>query len=173
MKNLGFHSCTMGWLASFLQDHQVCLRFNNTLSEEQGQPVGVPQGSPILPVLSIVYTSPLLHLMRAWFQSSMRMYVDNSLFFACGDTWDKVCHLLHTGYRQCVEWLQSIGLSIELDKTELMFFQKPQEQHPVPCPSSLTLWDPESASKYTVRPVETLHYLGFFLHWCLNWELHI
>jgi hypothetical protein len=135
--------------------------------------VGVPQGSPISPVLSVVYTSPLLHLMRAWFNSSMRMYVDNGLFFACGDTWEEVCHLLRSGYRQCTEWLATVGLAIEPDKSELMFFQKPQERHPVPRPSSLNLWDPESASEYTVRPVETLHYLGFFLHWRLNWEPHV
>jgi hypothetical protein len=72
-----------------------------------------------------------------------------------------------------MEWLKAVGLGIEPDKTELMFFQKPQEHHPVPRPTGLTLWDPESSSKYTVRPVETLHYLGFFLYWRLNWEPHV
>jgi hypothetical protein len=72
-----------------------------------------------------------------------------------------------------MEWLATVGLAIELDKSELMFFQKPQERHPVPRPSSLNLWDPESAREYTVRPVETLRYLGFFLHWRLNWEPHV
>src|SRR6266702_2884581 len=32
--------------------------------------------------------------------------------------------------------------------------------------------DLHGASSYTVRPVEMLRYLGFFLHWRLNWEPH-
>lgn len=36
------------------------MTFNGITSMEQEQPVGTPQGSPVLPVLSALYTLPLL-----------------------------------------------------------------------------------------------------------------
>ena len=158
---------------SFLQDRRVCLQFNNTLSDTLTQPEGVPQGSPISPVLSVLYMSPLLHLMCEWNSSSLTMYVDNGLLFACGKDWDNVTTLLRARYHQCVEWLTAVGLLVGPDKTELMFFQWPQERHPVPHPTSISLWNPTTREDYMVHPVDTLWYLGFFLHFCLNWEPHV
>ena len=54
-----------------------------------------------------------------------------------------------------------------------MFFQCPQECHPVPCPTSLSLWNPTTETEYVVHPTDTLRYLGFFLHFRLNWEPHV
>jgi hypothetical protein len=72
-----------------------------------------------------------------------------------------------------MDWLRRAGLAIEPDKTELMFFQRPRERHPVPRPTRLLLPDPEANTYYVVKPVETLRYLGFFFHWRLNWEYHV
>ena len=170
---LGFSSRVTGWLSEFLKGRKVRLRFNNILSEERGQPVGVPQGSPISPVLSILYTSPLLHLMKEWSNSSLGMYVDDGVIFACGDRWEEVTAVLQARYQICMDWLQWAGLAIEPDKTELMFFQRPYERNPEPRPSQLTLPNPATGSHYIARAAETLRYLGFFFHWRLNWEPHV
>ena len=171
--SLGFNSKVTGWLAEFLKERKVRLRFNNILSEERGQPVGVPQGSPISPVLSILYTAPLLHLMKEWSNSSLGMYVDDGVIFACGDTWEKVTAMLQSRYQICAEWLRKVGLAIEPEKTELMFFQRPYERNPGPRPTQLTLPDPTTNSHYVAQSAETLRYLGFFFHWQLNWEPHV
>ena len=92
--NLGFDPLTTGWVREFLRDRKVCLSFNNITSEERTQPVGVPQGSPLSPVLSIIYTSGLLHLMKNWNNSSLGMYVDDGALFACAEEWVDVDKLL-------------------------------------------------------------------------------
>jgi hypothetical protein len=38
--------------------------------------------------------SPLLHFVARWNHSSLGMYVDDGLLFACAETWDAVCTLL-------------------------------------------------------------------------------
>jgi hypothetical protein len=143
-------------------DRKVSLQFNNLLASEQDQPVGVPQGSPISPVLSVAYTSSLLHKMGSWTNSSLGMYVDDGILFACADSWEAVQDTLRSWYAICEEWLCQVGLSAEPDKTELLYFQKPFERNAVPAPSSITL--PCAASTYKVRAVETLRYLGFFIN---------
>jgi hypothetical protein len=143
------------------------------ISEERGQPIGVPQGLPLSPVYSITYTLSLLAKMRGWNNSSLGMYVDDGILFAVAEEWGDMEKLLRARYTVCEEWLQCLGLAIELDKTELLFFQKPYERNTVPAPTQLVLPDPTIYSYYMVHPVENLRYLGFFINRWLKWEPHV
>ena len=171
--NLGYAPELVEWTHSFLKDCKVHLSFNNITSEEQDQPVGVLQGSPLSPVLSITYTSSLLHKMRSWPNSFLGMYVDDSILFACAEEWAEVAGLLWARYSVCEEWLQQSGLVIELDKTKLLFFQKPYEHSPLPASTHLILPDWEHFTYYVVQPSENLQYLRFFINHRLKWEHHI
>jgi hypothetical protein len=173
LQNMGFANELVTWAALFLANRRVKLRFNNILSEERVQLVGVPQGSPLSPVLSIAYTAPLLGKMANWNNSSLGMYMDDGLLFACAEEWDNVTKLLQARYSVCVEWLTRLGLAVEADKTELLFFQKPYERNPMPAPTRLILPQPEINSYFTVQPVDTLRYLSFFINRRLKWEPHV
>jgi hypothetical protein len=172
IRNMGFSPSLACWAESFLANHKVCLRFNSITLNKQEQPVGIPQGSLLSPVLSITYTSPLLQKMGRWNNSSLGMYINDGILFACKEEWTDVERLLQAWYTICDEWLCRSGLVIEPDKTELLFFQKPYKCNPMPSPH-LLLPDWDVSSYYMVRPVETLRYLGFFIHHCLKWEPHV
>jgi len=72
--NLGFAPELTNWCRSFLKDHTVKLKFNGKTSDLFDYVVGTPQGSPVSPVLSTIYTSPLLHKMKEWTNTSLGMY---------------------------------------------------------------------------------------------------
>jgi hypothetical protein len=139
LENSGYPPELVRWSEAFLCDRKVCLSFNNCTSKERGQPIGVPQGSPLSPVFSITYTSSLLAKMKGWNNSSLGMYMDDSILFACAQEWGEVERLLWAWYMICEEWLRRSGLAIKLDKTELLFFQKPYERNSVLAPSRLIL----------------------------------
>jgi hypothetical protein len=80
LENLGYPPELVRWSEAFLRDRKVHLSFNNVISEERGQPIGVPQGSPLSPVYSITYTSSLLAKMKEWTNSSLGMYVDDGSY---------------------------------------------------------------------------------------------
>jgi retron-type reverse transcriptase len=44
--------------------------------------MGTPQGSPISPVLAIIYASPILHLAKKWDNTTLSMYMDDGVIFA-------------------------------------------------------------------------------------------
>jgi hypothetical protein len=94
LQNMGFASELVTWVSLFLADRRVKLHFNNILSEECTQLVRVPQGSPLSPVLSIAYTAPLLGKMANWNNSSLGMYVDDGLLFACAEEWEDIAKIL-------------------------------------------------------------------------------
>ncbi len=65
-KILGFPQEICQWLKSFLTGCMVQLRFNGFTSNAIDIMVGAPQGSPISPILSIIYTFPLLQQANQW-----------------------------------------------------------------------------------------------------------
>jgi hypothetical protein len=170
-ENLGFAPELVSWCRSFLKDRTVKLRFNGTTSDPFDFTTGTPQGSPVSPVLSIIYTSPLLHKMRDWKKSSLGMYIDDGVVFACGHSWEEIEITMRNGYNICTEWLTRAGLNVEPDKTELLFFKKSRDRS-VP-PSYIHLPLPALRTYYRVQATTTLRYLGFFFDSKLNWQYHV
>jgi hypothetical protein len=98
LENLGYPPELVRWSEAFLKDRKVHLSFNNVISDERGQPIGVPQGSPLSLVFSITYTSSLLAMMKGWNNSSLGMYVDDGILFACAEDWRDVARILTARY---------------------------------------------------------------------------
>jgi hypothetical protein len=170
-ENLGFAPELVRWCHSFLKDRTVRLKFNGNTSDPFDFAVGTPQGSPISPVLSIIYTSPLLHKMQEWKKSLLGMYIDDSIIFACGHSWKEIENTMHNGYMTCTEWLTRAGLNVEPDKTELLFFKNSQVRSAPLTHIHLPL--PALNTYYCVQATTMLRYLGFYFNSALNWKHHI
>jgi ribonuclease HI len=171
LEDLGFAPEIVRWCRSFLQGRTVRLRFNGRTSDPFDFPVGTPQGSPISPVLSIIYTAPLLHKMRALADHSLGMYIDDGAIFACGRKWKDVEGAMRNCYAVCVEWLTRAGLNVEPEKSELLFFRK-RKKGPAP-PNYIHLPLPAANTYYRVQADNKLRYLGFFLDSGLTWSHHV
>jgi hypothetical protein len=168
---LGFPREVVLWLSSFLTDRHVSLRFNDFTSEPYDLSISTPQGSPISPVLSIIFASPLLHLAQRWNNTSLTMYVDDGNLFACGTDFAQVSNRLRLAYRECWDWLHKAGLAIEPDKTEVTFFQNSHAGHRRP--DYIWLADPSRALEYRVDATNTVRYLGIYFDFRLNWAEHV
>jgi hypothetical protein len=82
IESLGFAPEICRWAKSFLKDRSICLCFNSYTSDKIDLEMGTPQGSPVSPVLSIIYASPLLHLVKQWTNVTNMMYIDDGNIFA-------------------------------------------------------------------------------------------
>jgi hypothetical protein len=125
IKSLGFALEICRWTASSLKDRTIQLQFNGFTSEEIELEMGTPQGSPISPVFSIIYASPLLHLVKHWTDSSSMMFVDDSNIIMWAPTYHLLTLKLRDCYTKCHEWCLKAGLMIELEKMEVLFFSHP------------------------------------------------
>ena len=171
LRNRGFSSLLVNWIDAFLTDRTLHLRFNNKVGPLQRQPTGTPQGSPLSPIISALYTAPLLLLSRNWTDAALSLYIDDGLIFASGPSWTHVRHTLQEYYATTYNWLTRAGLSLESSKTELIFFRCSHDHtSPPPC---ILLPDYTINSYVAVAPATIVCYLGFFIHHKLNWKHHV
>ena len=173
VRNLGFSDGVARWTRSFLTDRRVTLTFNGITVANQDQLVGTPQGSPVSPVLSALYTSPLLKIPIAADSCTLGMYMDDGVIFAEGLDWASIYHKLMEQYRICEDWLRRNNLAIKLEKSELICFRTPGACKALEPPDRLFLPDTSKHTYYQVTPKATVWYLGFFLNQKLDWTPHV
>ena len=50
------------WVASFLTDRKAAIRLDGHIGSQEKVCIGVPQGSPVAPILFMLFTAPLFKL---------------------------------------------------------------------------------------------------------------
>jgi hypothetical protein len=152
----------------------VSLHVNGFVSETFTPGWGTPQGSPASPIILALFTAPLLHATQDWDHADLSLYVDDGAVFASGPTFDSAAMHAANGANEVLRWLQRLGLTVDGDKTEAMFFHpaKPSMKHLGVQPRGLTLWD-GVGNHIHVTPSPTLRYLGVFFTPRLSWSLHV
>ncbi|KAB5589882.1 Reverse transcriptase from mobile element jockey protein [Ceratobasidium theobromae] len=124
MQKMGYPPQVLGWLRSYLSDRTVSFRINDKVGaafELQGR--GIPQGSPLSPVFSSIFTAPMLATLRAR-GVQVRAYIDDLCIFKQDDSQEGCIARLLEGTRATLEALLDMGLSAERSKTELIHFAK-------------------------------------------------
>ena len=169
----GFPPSLCDWLRSFLSDRQVRIQVNTFLSDAVPLSHGIPQGSPISPILSAIYTAPLLFSLQQTVGRDVYMYVDDGAIITTGRTRRHAAALAAQGLEHVTGWLARNGLRIAPEKTEFMSFVPPHWSTDLfgqPF-TSLDLRTPHS--EFSVPVSHTVRYLGIFLDDRLSWSHHI
>ena len=171
---LGFAHEICQWLTSFLSDRVVQLRFNGFVSDPIDITVGSPQGSPISPILSSIYTFPLLQQANRWSDSRLYMYVDDGNILAWGASYHLVRTRLVARYAECLAWLERAGLTIDKGKTEAIFYSLTRARPDIHGlrPSTITVPTGEGELT-TVNCTDNVRYLGLFIDHKLTWNRHV
>ncbi|KAB5587693.1 RNA-directed DNA polymerase from transposon BS [Ceratobasidium theobromae] len=168
MQKMGYLTQVLGWLRSYLSDRTASFRINDEVGaafELQGR--GIPQGSPLSPVFSSIFTTPMLASLRAH-GVQVQAYIDNLCIFKQGDSQEGCIAGLLEGTHATLEALADMGLSAERSKTKLIHFAKNAREMTKNLP--LVLGD---RAEDIVRGANTVRWLGFFLDQRLNFKDHV
>jgi hypothetical protein len=82
LHNLGFPTNVCDWTRSFLTGRTASIHLKNYLLNPFPILNGTPQGSPLSPILSTLYTSPLLEMAKSWIHSDLTLYIDDGVIFS-------------------------------------------------------------------------------------------
>src|SRR6266852_2055496 len=171
---LGFAQKICQWLTSFLTDRVVQLRFNDFISDPIDITVGSLQGSPISPILSSIYTFPLLQQANRWSDSRLFMYVDNGNILTWGASYHLVRTRLIARFTECLAWLERAGLTIDSRKTKAIFYSLTRARLDTHGPRPSTITVPAGTGELTtVNCADNVRYLGLFIDHKLTWNWHV
>jgi hypothetical protein len=82
----GFPLGVCQWVLQFMTNCKAILKIGEYTSESFLITHGTPQGSPLSPILSALYTANLLNTAKQWEHSNLTMYVNDGAIYATSRT---------------------------------------------------------------------------------------
>jgi hypothetical protein len=154
------------WIKSFLSNRFTSIRIADFTSEEEEITTGIPQGSPISPILYLFYNADLLdECLDIALSTDPTGFVDDIHILTFSQTIERNCRNLEKVYRKCTKWAQTHGSKFNSEKSELIHFTGKKRLKSKE--SSINL---EGA---IIKPSKTIRILGAFLNRGLTAEAHL
>jgi ribonuclease HI len=164
LKKLGFDRKMVSLIESFLTNRTTNIEFDNFKSDPIPISNGIPQGSPLSPILAIIYSAELQELRSLILRRIISFaYIDDRALLTSSKTLEKNMEKLKPAFEIVSNWLRSNGLEVQPNKIELMHFTRG------PDPNSPPLRLPNQTP---ITAPKTLRWLGFYLDRHLHFTHH-
>jgi ribonuclease HI len=111
------------WILCFLQHRYTTLVVGAHTQPRSLVDTGIPQGSPLSPILYLFYNADLVEDLD---QGPTRCfgYIDDIDLIACGDSAEANCDTLRHAFRQAKEWAKKHASVFEAKKFRIIHFER-------------------------------------------------
>ena len=158
----GIRGNALSWFRSYLTNRSQSVKYFNTISNELGVNMGVPQGSILGPLLFILYVNDLPNILNG---VKPIMFADDTTLFSSDKDINVAVDCLNQNLSRLSLWFKSNRLSLNVTKTNYMLFTTSptiRSQDPV------ILID-----NVSIKRVTNIKFLGVLIDERLNWSFHI
>ena len=135
---------------------------------------GVPQGSPCSPILSVIYSAPVLKFLAEdpFFTNANlpvipRSYIDDFSFLAISASSDHNAIALGHSLIRITDLLADIGMKIDPEKSDLIHFSRAQQTPTTPIATEVY------GSELKLIPKDIVRWLGIFFDPKLSFKKHV
>jgi len=152
------------WIVSFLTNRTACIELENQLSSSFSLRSGTPQGSPLSPLLYILYTADSMNTVPK--HTEYGLFADDTALWTSSNTTTRVRERLQEAIDEFERWCISWKLVLQPTKTELIHFSPhPRKRYPQPIHLQV--------GTTTIYPQHSARYLGIIFDQKLDWRPHI
>jgi hypothetical protein len=160
LDHYGIRGSANDWFSSYLKNRSQFVSILGFQSATKPVNHGVPQGSVLGPLLFLMYINDL-H--SAVLSSKVYHFADDTNLLNIGSSPKKMQKSINADLKIVYKWLLANKISLNGDKTEIIFFHKPGEKTP---PLKIKM------NGRRIYPSENIKYLGLYLDETLNGRHH-
>ncbi|RKK51436.1 hypothetical protein BFJ69_g17940 [Fusarium oxysporum] len=160
IREQGWPDHLVRWVESFMVDRSARVRYQDTITSFAPLQCGLPQGSPVSPILFLLYTEPIYRLGNPQGRFG---YADDTAILSIGDTVDETSAMASSSVDEMVRWGAANGVSFDPKKTEVMHFSR----------GKLRSTPAVRHGDVEKHPEAALRWLGIWLDSRLSFRIHV
>ena len=159
---------TTRWVEIFLSERMASLSFDKDSEKMSPIGTGIPQGSPVSPILFLFYVSPLFEVMRLKHPHVIcPSYIDDICLLVEGDPPEENATELEEVVATCFKWGEENAVAFDDPKSELMHYYKARKKVENPYVNVIL------PNGTCIEASDIQRWLGFWFDRKLSWKHHI
>jgi len=168
LRNAGFPQWTIQFIQSFLTARRTRIAYAGYESDWILTQTGIPQGSPISPILFLFFITELLAVFESTAGDTMAIgFVDDTNLITWGDTAAANCGRLEAAHNKCLAWAKRYGARFAPQKYHLIHFTRRRRDPSGDLASRIHI------AAHSIQPETSLTVLGIHVDKDLSWRTHI
>ena len=156
---------TVKWVASFLSNRHTSIAIDGYCSAEYEINTGIPQGSPLSPILYLFYNADLIDACNHEADTISTGYIDDVAILAWGKTTEQTCETLSKTLEKARQWASTHASVFAPNKFQLVHFTRAHKRMDTKR-TIQTQWG-------EIEPKATCKYLGLTMDSKLRWKEHV
>lgn len=156
---------TVKWITSFLTDRSTSIHFDSFRSETYETKTGIPQGSPLSPILYLFYNADLIEICNQEPNILATGYIDDIAILRWGNSIEENCRGLERTMQQANVWAKKHASVFDPGKFQLTHHTRKR--------LATELDHGIQMEQTTIYPSPSCKYLGITMDTELNWKQHI
>ena len=150
------------WIGSFLSNRSTTLKLHEYTAPSAPIQTGIPQGSPLSPILYLFYNADLIEACKTENTEAVG-YIDDASILAVGPTAQRNCKTLKAIHQKAEKWALQHGSQFAPAKYELVHFTRDPKMN-----TTHALRLPHA----TIKASPSCRYLGIQMDSKLRWDYH-
>lgn len=168
LRKKGLPDWIVSFVSEFLTGRRTKLLFSGHLSEWISTPAGIPQGSPLSPILFLFFISELLESLQGSDGETLAFgFVDDTHLITWGASAADNCRRLEAAHDRCIAWAKRHGAQFAPEKYQLIHLTRRKRDPSGDLASTVRINDVH------VTPETTVKVLGVLVDSKLSWRPHI
>ncbi|KAL1952476.1 hypothetical protein VTO42DRAFT_5284 [Malbranchea cinnamomea] len=158
------------WVKSFMTGRTGRIKMDGLLGDSFSIPAGLPQGSPVSPILFTLFIQPMFFLGTLVRKRARMGYADDIALLSAGTSLEDNVQILQEDFKLLNSWAADEGLTFDTGKSELAYFTHRR------CNNNPAIELDTGAEAHSINAAlldSAVHYLGIWLDRKLSFRKHV